>query len=42
MLLVGDKNAKFRDIKDDLSNSYLIGDDQYPKKREGIFGLLNN
>ena len=42
MLFVGTTNAKFGNLKDDLSNSYLLGDDQYPKNMEGIVSLLKN
>ena len=42
MLLAGSKNAKFGDIKDELSNSYLIRDNHYPNNREGIVSITNN
>ena len=40
VILVGSNNAKFGELKDDLSNSYLLRDDQYPKNREGLIRLL--
>ena len=42
MLLVGENHAKFGDIKDNLSNSYLIKKDHYPNNRAGLVSLLNN
>ena len=42
MLLVGVNNEKFGEMKDNLSNIYLIRDNQYYNKREGLVGLLNN
>ena len=42
MILVGAKNAKFGDLKDNLSNSYLLGDYQYHKNRGGVVSLINN
>ena len=42
MILVGENNAKFGDIKDNLSNSYLIKKDHYPNNRAGLVSLLNN
>ena len=42
MLLMRENNAKFGEPKNDFSNSYLLGDDQYTKNREGIFIPLNN
>ena len=41
MLLVGENNATFGDQKDDLSNSYLLGNDKYPQNREGLVRILN-
>ena len=29
-------------MKDELFNSYLLEDDQYPTNREGLVSLLNN
>ena len=42
MISVGANNEKFGELKDDLSNSYLLGENQYPKNREVLVGLLNN
>ena len=42
MLLVGAKNAKFGELKDDLSNRYLLGDNHYPNNSEVLVILLNN
>ena len=42
MLLVGEKNVNFGDMKDNLSNSYLIREDHYPNNRAGIVSLLIN
>ena len=42
MIFVWANNAKFGELNDDLSNSYLLGDDKYPKNRVGLVGLLNN
>ena len=42
MILVGANNVKFGELKDNLSNSYLIGEYQYPKNREGLVSILNN
>ena len=42
MLLVGEKNANFGDMKDNLSNSYLIKEDHYHNNRAGIVSLLIN
>ena len=42
MLLVGANIAKFGELKDEFSISYLIGDDQYPKNREGMVSILNS
>ena len=33
MILAGENNAKFEDLKYNFSNSYLIGDGQYPNNR---------
>ena len=40
MISVGANNEKFGELKDDLSNSYLLGENQYPKNREGLIRLL--
>ena len=40
--ICGGKNEKFGELKDNLSKIYLLGYDQYPKKREGLVNLLNN